>query len=145
MKALLATFILLAAFGITRGQDVCPSGNVCLPQAQANRLLEAVNQLIEAKDVIAKMKVERGQADAVIASAQRVIEDYKSLDQINGMMIVKFKDVIALYEKTLTMYQGLVEKLEKQLNAPKSAWKKFVGILGKAVIMLAGVTLGRGL
>ncbi len=138
---LMLTFICATA---TAAQD-CPAGNVCLPQATANEIFGKLNQLVAAKDLIAKLEKQTAQADAVIASAQRVIEDYKKLDAVNGMMIVKYEKIIELYEQTIKMYQNLVEKLEAKLNAPKSAFQKLVGILGKAVTLLAGVALGRGL
>lgn len=128
-----------------RAQDVCPADTVCLPQQTANKLLDTVNQLVEAKTLINKLLTERGASDAVIASANRVIEDYKQLDAINGMIVTKQKLVIDLYEKTLVMYSALVEKLETQLNKPKSGWQKFVGVLEKVVVLLAGAALGRGL
>lgn len=120
-------------------------GFICLPQAQANSVFERLEQLVAAKDTIAKLLAERGASDAVIASAQRVIEDFKQLDAINGMMIVKYKMVIDLYEKTLTMYAALVEKLETMLNKKQSAWQKLASALGKIATLLAGVALGRGL
>lgn len=127
-----------------KAQDTCPQGQVCLPQATANKLLSTVEQLIAAKDTIAKLLNERGQSDAVIASANRVIEDYKQLDAINGMIVAKQKLVIDLYEKTLTMYASLVEKMEVQMNKGKTGWQKFTAVLGKIAVLLAGVLIGRG-
>jgi hypothetical protein len=116
---------------------------VCLPQEAANKLLQVAEQLIAAKDVIAKMQIQNATGDAVIASAQRVIEDYKKLDEINQMMIVKYKDIVALYERTLMLYSGLVEKLEEKLSKPKTGWNKFLDILKHAAILLSGIALGR--
>jgi hypothetical protein len=75
----------------------------------------------------------------------KTIEGWKNLDEINNTIIGKQKDVIALYEKTITMYAGLVDQLEKRINKPKSGWSKFLDILKHATILLAGITLGRGL
>jgi hypothetical protein len=123
----------------------CPTGKVCIDQVTANQLFNTVEQLIAAKDTIAKMLQERGASDAAIASALKTIEGWKNLDEINNTIILKQKDVIALYEKVITMYQGVVEKLEKQLNKPKSAWQKFVGILKTFATILSGIAIGRAL
>lgn len=147
MKNIFKTILLTSTicFILTQSaqaQDVCPADTVCLPQQTANKLLDSVNQLVEAKTLIAKLLTERGASDAVIASANRVIEDYKALDAINVMQVAKYKDIVNLYEKVIALYQGVVEKLETQLNKPKSGWQKFVGILEKVVVLLAGAAVG---
>lgn len=136
-------FCIFLFVGSANAQDTCPVGFVCLPQATANRLLATVEQLIAAKDALAKLSAERAASDAVIASATRVIEDYKQLDIINGMMIVKYKMVVDLYEKTLTVYADLVDKMQKKIDAPKSAWQKFVGVLKTIATVAAGILIGR--
>lgn len=126
------------------GQD-CPSGKVCLEQATANRLYSVATELIAAKDVINKMLLERGASDAALTSAQQVIKGWSELDAINNTIIAKQKDVIALYERTIQLYHGLVDGLEKRLMKGKSSWDKFVGILKTLATLAAGITLGRGL
>lgn len=145
ITGIFCSVILTLVFASVTAAQNCPEGNVCLPQATANEVFAKLNQLVAAKDLIAKLEKQTVQADAVIASAQRIIEDYKQLDVVNGMMIVKYEKIISLYEQTIKMYQSLVDKLEAKLNAPKSAFQKLVSILGKAVILLAGITVGRGL
>jgi hypothetical protein len=147
MKNIFKTILLTSTicFILTQSaqaQDVCPADTVCLPQQTANKLLDSVNQLVEAKTLIAKLLTERGASDAVIASANRVIEDYKVLDGINTLQVTKYKDMMALYERVIVLYQGVVEKLEKQLNKGKSAWDKLVGILKTVVSILAGAAIG---
>lgn len=144
-KLISIAFLLLVVTYSAASQTTCPSGQVCLDQATANRLFNTVEQLIEAKDVINKMLAERGASDAAIASANKVIEGYKQLDLINGQIIAKQRDVIALYEQTLKLYADLVQRLETQLNKPKSAWSKFLSALKTVVTLAAGVALGRGL
>lgn len=139
----IAVLVLALFVGTAKAQD-CPTGNVCLPQATANKLLDSVNQLIEAKTLISKLLTERNASDAVIASANRVIADFKQLDEINGMMILKYKTVVDLYEKTLTLYSTLVDKMTTQLNKPKSAWAKFLSGVKSILTLAAGVALGRG-
>jgi hypothetical protein len=148
---LLITLTIALTFSLTfpasdvRAQDVCPSGQVCIPQETANRLFDVASQLVEAKDVIAKMLAERGASDAAIASAMKTIEGWKNLDEINNTIIAKQRDVIALYERTIQLYAGLVDSLEKRLSKPKSAWSRLVDVLKNAAILLAGISLGRGI
>lgn len=142
---LIVIFAVLSSCNYAYAQDVCPVGQVCLPQATANRLLQTVEQLIAAKDTINKLMNERGASDAVIASAQRVIADYADLDKINGMIVLKYKDVIALYERTLAMYGALVQKLETQINKPKTSWQKLVHVLERIADIALGAAIGRAL
>lgn len=143
LKLCFLIILFIGAVAGVKAQDVCPIGQVCLPQATANRLLDTVNQLIAAKDLISKLTNERGASDAVIASANRIIDDYKKLDDINGMMILKYKDIIALYEKTMAMYVSLVEKLTAQINKPKTGWQKLLATLERIADIAAGIALGR--
>lgn len=142
---IITLWVALAASTAAAQTIDCPSGKVCIDQGTANKLYSVATQLVEAKDVIAKMLAERGASDAAIASALKTVEGYKNLDEINNTIIAKQKDVIALYEQTLKMYAGLVETMQKQINKPKSAWSKFLSALKTAVVLLAGVSLGRGL
>jgi hypothetical protein len=144
MKRLIIITVLSLTFaGASYGQCSTQAGFVCLPQETANKALTAITALVEAKDAIAKLMAAQGASDAAIASAMRVIEDYKQLDIINGMMIVKYKQMVELYEKTITLYAGLVEKLTKEINKPKTGWAKFLDIIKTVATLAAGVALGR--
>ena len=140
MKKLIIIAFLSLVFSVT-----AYSQTVCLPQETANKALSAITEPVEARALIQKLLTERNASDAVIASAQRVIEDYKQLDAINVMQVAKYKDMMALYERVITLYASVVDKLEAQLNKPQSGWQKFLRIVEKVVMVLAGVTLGRGL
>jgi xanthine dehydrogenase molybdopterin-binding subunit B len=135
--------ILIAAFLIFATPVAAQT--VTISQESFNKLVNAAESLVEAKDVIAKMLAERGASDAAIASALKTIEGWKALDEINNTIIEKQKAVIGLYEKTLNLYASLVEKLEARLMKPKSAWSKFLDGLKTVLTLAAGVVLGRGL
>jgi hypothetical protein len=137
-------FTLLLAYSQANGQD-CPAGHQCVPQASFNTMVNRLNELVEAREVINKMLTERGTADVALASAQRVIEGWKQLDAVNGMIIVKQKEMMELYEKTLNLYASLVEKLEARLMKPRSPWSKFLDAIKTVIMLAAGVALGRGL
>jgi len=145
MKKILLICItcLILVYGVA-AQD-CPANKVCIDQETANKLYSVATQLVEAKDVIAKMLAERGASDAAIASALKTIEGWKSLDAINNTIIAKQKDVIALYEQVMKVQMQIIENLEKRLNKPRSAFGKFLDALKTVGFILAGVTLGRGL
>lgn len=144
LTTVLATLALFASPALSQSAQ-CPSGQVCISQETANRLFNSVEQLIQAKDAINKMLVERGASDAALASALKTIEGWQSLDAVNNTIQIKQREVIALYEQTIKMYQTLVDNLEKRLNKPRTAWSRFVDILKNAAILLSGITLGRGI
>lgn len=143
----IVALLLWLAFAASNlsAQNNCPAGMVCIEQESANKLYSVATQLVEAKDAIAKLLAERGASDAAVASALKTIEGWKSLDAINNTIIAKQMDVIALYEQVMKTQQGIIESLDKRLNKPKSAWKKFADALKTLGFILAGVTLGRGL
>lgn len=121
-----------------------PAGTVCMTQGVFNKTVSRLEELLAAKDAVAALLKERGASDAAVASALKVVEGYKELDAINNTIILKQKDVIALYEKVIAMYERVVTALEERLNKPKSAFNKFVSALKTIAYFLAGVALGRG-
>lgn len=139
---MLAMFLVLAVSA--QAQD-CPSGFQCVPQAQFNTILNRLEQLVEAKDTINKMLAERGASDAAINSALKVIEGWKELDAINNTIILKQKDVIALYERVMQMQMTIIENLEKRLLKPKSGFSRFLDVIKTVGYILSGIALGRGL
>lgn len=139
--ALLIVLCAIPAFS----QQVCPANTVCVDQGQFNIVISKLNELVAAREAIAKLTAERMQSDAVIVAAQKVIADYKEMDNIHQMQITKYANIVALYEKVIAMYQGIVEKLETKLNASKSAWQKLVTILKTVTVLITGVTIGRGI
>jgi len=101
--------------------------------------------LAAAKDVIIKFQNERLTSDAAIANALKVIEGWKEMDAINGQIILKKDQVIALYERVIQLQMNIIESLEKRLMKPKSAFNKFMDALKTVTFLLAGVALGRGI
>jgi hypothetical protein len=138
---LIAAFLLIASPVVA--QD-CPTGQICVPQATFNTMVNRLNELVEAREVINKMLTERGTADVALASAQRVIEGWKQLDAVNNTIIVKQKEMMELYEKTLNLYASLVEKLEQRLMKPRSPWSRFLDAIKTVLTLSAGIALGRG-
>lgn len=118
---------------------------VCISQESANKCVSCATELIAARDVIAKFQVERATSLAEREAANTLIKG------LNDLIVVKdridaYKDqAFALYERVIAMQKGIIDDLEKRLMKPKSAWQKFVAILKNAAILLAGITLGRGI
>lgn len=139
------TLLVYFAFTISvHAQTVCPQGSVCYTPAQNADILQKLNELIAARDVIAKFTAERAASSATIDAANKVIDAYKQMDVVNGQIIAKQKDVMVLYETTMKLYAELVEKMQMQLNKPKSGWERFITTLKEIAILAAGITLGRG-
>lgn len=144
MKRLfLCTIFVLSVTTLCHAQTPgCPTGHVCFTQTQANEIFDKLGQLVAAKDLIIKMQNERLTSDQTIANALKVIEGYKELEVVNGQIIIKKDQIIALYERVIQVQQQIIENLEKRLMQGKSAWQKFVSIIGKVGILLAGIAIG---
>jgi hypothetical protein len=146
MKSIWLIIFVFCSVSVTYAQSTdCPASKVCIDQTTANKLFDAVDQLIAAKDVINKMLQERNSSDATIAAANKVIEAMNQREEINGQIILKLKDLNAVYEKVIALQQTLIEKLTTRLDAPKSAWSKFLSAVKTVVTLAAGIALGRGL
>lgn len=145
MKIFLILTILFIGTFTVNAQTVCPQGEVCYTPAQNADILQKLNELIAARDVIAKFTAERAASSATIDAANKVIDAYKQMDVINGQIIAKQKDVMVLYETTMKLYAELVEKMQIQLNKPKSGFDKFMAALKEIALIAAGVVIGRGL
>lgn len=146
MKWCIAIFICVCALAVTSYSQTaapCPAGYICYTQDQNNEISKRLNELIASKDAIIKMLSERNASTAALDAANKVIEAMNERDAINGMIIVKLKDVMALYEKTMALYADLVTKLETQLHKPKSTWDKIVDTVKAVVTFAAGVAIGR--
>jgi hypothetical protein len=146
IPCLIVALMVAVSFGVlsnVRAQTVCPQGMVCYTPDQNSQILKAINEAIASKDVIAKMLSERGASDAALQSANQLIEGLKNLDVINGQIIAKQKDVMALYENTLKLQAELIDKLMLKINAPKSAWQKFISAVRDIAILAAGLSIGR--
>lgn len=139
---ILALLFVLAHAAASQTVD-CPQGKVCIDQPTANKLFDAVQQLIAAKDVIAKMTAERSTSDATIASANKVIETYKQLESVNNEIIAKKDLIIQLYEQVIKTQQTMIDNYITKLNKPKSAWEKFLTTLKEIALIAGGMAIGR--
>ncbi len=142
----LGIILLFFVVGIpTAAQTTCPSGLICFTQAQANDIDTKLKELAADRDVIAKFMVERATNAAELAKANKVIEGWQAIDATNTSIQQKYAAVISMYEHVVQMQADLIEKLIAKVNAPKSAWQKFLTAAKEVLILAAGITLGRGL
>jgi uncharacterized coiled-coil protein SlyX len=123
----------------------CDTGSVCVRQSTVDRCAEIADELITARDTIAKFTTERVSSLAEREAAQKVIAGLNQLVAVKDRIEVEQQKIIELYKSVVDMQAALVEKLTTQLNKPKSAWAKFLDVLKSTAILLAGITLGRGL
>lgn len=136
---LIAIFIFTPLF--TYGQ--CAGDAVCVPQAVVDRATAAATELLAAREVIAAFAKERTATEQERASAARLIDRLNGVIAVQDRLNLEYNAVINLYKEVVEMQSALIEKLTKRLDAPKSAWAKFVSALKTVATLLAGVAIGR--
>jgi len=141
-KLILFAIFLLAPLTVL-GQ--CDTGSVCVKQTTIDAATRVATELVEAREVIARFQAERTATDAERASAGRVIERLNSVIALQDRMTAEYKTVMDMYKSVVQMQSELIDRLTKQLNAPKSAWQKLVATLKTLAAIATGITLGRGL
>jgi hypothetical protein len=123
----------------------CQNDSVCVPQATINQAAQAVDELKAARDVIARFQVERSASEAERGAATALIKGLNDLLATKDKIISEYERINELYKKVIDFQQVIIERLEGQLNKPKSGWQKFLTTLKEIALVLSGVILGRGL
>ena len=119
----------------------CSAGSVCVSQSTIDSASAAITELIAARDVIKKFEAERVMTTAERTAAQVLIKNLNDVIDVRGRIIGEYESMIKLYKSVIDMQGQIIERLEKQLMKGKSGWQKFVGILEKVVLVLAGAGL----
>jgi len=142
-KWILITFLFLCAYGKCDAQ-ICtvPTGFICITQSAADSIAHDLDELKASRVALTKALAQVNLGDAERAAAQNLIKTMNDAFDARGRIVADQSAMIALQQKVIDMYSQLVDRLTKALNAPKSAWQKFVGILEKTVILLAGIAIG---
>lgn len=154
MKPVIFLVIILTLFcGIGSAQTVSPTPEpqVIVSQSFLNDATKAFALVVELRDALEKERTASGATTVVKAALQAQI------DALNGLIVIKDRkeavyqslldlrdQAFAVYEKVIKIQADMIERLTTQLNKPQSGWQKFVRIIEKVVIILAGVALGRG-
>lgn len=137
-KLILIAIFLLAPLTIAAQ---CTDGSVCVAQTTIDRSTAAAVELAAARDTIAAFGRERTATQAERESAARLIDRLNAVISVQDRLNVEYNAVIGLYKEVVTMQSALIEKLTKRLDAPRSAWSKFLGVLKTVATLLAGAAL----
>lgn len=143
-KLILFTIFLLAPLTVA-AQCVDKPNDLCVPvnQSVIDRAVKAAGELISAREVIAAFQSERTATAAEREAAGRLIERLNAVIAVQDRLNLEYNAVITLYKQVIEMYSGLVEKMTKQINAPKTAWQKFVNALKVIANVALGIVIGR--
>mgnify|MGYP001607199607 CR=1 FL=1 len=144
MKRILIIAIFLLTPLFAYGQS-CPSESQCVPNTVIDASVKAVNELASARQVIEAFKTERGLNEAERASAARLVDRLNGIISTQDKLAVEYDRVILLLKDVIKMQSELVEKMQKMLNAPKSAWSRFVSAIKTIGYVLTGIGIARGL
>ena len=137
--------VLLIGANLADAQCTTQIGYICVSQAQANDTAAKLDELKAARDVIAKFMIERATNAAELAAAKQVIEGWKAIDATNTSIQQKYVAVMSMYEKVIQLQADLIEKLTAKINAPRSAWSKFLTAVKEVLLVAAGIGIARGL
>jgi hypothetical protein len=144
-KSLFTITFLLCVYCVNiSAQCVSDAHSQCVPNETLNRMNKALDELAASRDLIVKLTAAQAASDAKNAAADAVIAKTNQILELDTKMIGSYDKVIALYQDTIKLYADLVEKLTTKLNAPKSAFAKFVGALREIAVLAAGILIGRG-
>lgn len=143
---LITAFSLFAAISLSaQCVDTVDDPCISIKQSTVNKSAQVADELIAARDAIVKFKTERAATDAERAAATVLIKGLNDLVATKDLIIVQYEKINELYKKAIDFQQVIIERLEKQLNRPKSGWQKFLTTLKEIALVLAGAALGRGL
>lgn len=144
-KLILATIFLLAPIAVLgqcveRPNDPCVSVN----QTVIDKAVAVATELIAARDVIAKFVVQGTATQAERESAARLIDRLNGVIAVQDRLTKEYDLVLAMYKDVVKMQAELIEKLIKQVSAPKTGWAKFADALKTIANVALGIVIGRG-
>jgi len=146
MKVLLFAIFLLAPI-VTYSQCTSTPTDPCVQinQSILDRTSKALTELTAARDTIQKFTNERAANDALNAASLQVIKAANEVIAYKDKIIADQDKLNTMYEKVIQLQSALIEKLTAQINAPKSAWQKFIQTVERIAVLTLGITIGRGL
>lgn len=131
-------------FAVISLQAQCEPGSVCVRQATIDAATAAASELLQAREVIAKFTTERAATQAERDSAARLIDRLNAVIAVQDRLNLEYTAMTAMYKQVIQMQAELIERMSKQLNAPKSGWAKFLGALKTIANIAVGIAIGRG-
>lgn len=142
-KLILITIFLISASGINAQCVPTPTDNcVSVHQSVLDRAAKAIDELTEARKAISALQNVQTATDAERTAYKNLADVTETAISVLQKGITDRDKVIELQQKAIEALSQLVEKLDKQLMRPKSGWSKFVGVVEKVVVLLAGVAIG---
>lgn len=147
MKILCAISISLFAVIAASGQCVSTPTDPCVSvhQSTLDRVAKDLDTLKVANDTIAKQAIALATTDTERAAWLSYKAAADSTIAVLQKGIVDREAVVALQNKALALYEDLVEKLTAKINAPQSAWSKFIHAVRDIALLAGGIAIGRRL
>lgn len=143
MKKLIIPIFCLFLFTLSlKAQCVVPSGFVCLPQADVDKISKDLAELKQSRIVIADFKSERGASDVLVNAYKAFATSSNDLVAALQKQVTDQITINQLQQKLLETAYALVDKLTQQINKPKSGFQKFIQTVEKIVYLAAGVLIG---
>ena len=141
--------IAIAIFGTISANAQCiasPGDNcISIKQSTVNAATKAVSELIEARAVIVAFTAERTASLAERETASRLVSRLDAVINAQDRLTREHEAVIGLYKGLVQTQSELIERMSKQLNAPKSAFAKFMSALKTVATIAFGIGIGRAL
>jgi hypothetical protein len=141
----LALFLLALGVSTTSAQCVETPTDPCVSihQSLLDRAARAVDELQEARKVIAAFSNERVATEAERSAYRNLAATAEATIAIFQKGVADRDTVIALQQKALEAMATLTEKILQQAGKSKSGWQKFLDAIKTVVTLAAGIALGR--
>lgn len=144
MRKLLLTICFIGFFAVV-GHSQCTQGSVCVPQTTVDKCAKAADELLAARDALAKLTAERDVSAVAIKAAQTAIDSLQTAITTGRQIQADQQKIIEMYQTVVKSLYDIIDKQAQMLNKPKSAWAKFVRTLEKIAVLAIGISIGRGL
>lgn len=138
IRIFLLGFLFLLFTGVNFGQTVE------VPQSFVDDATKAFAEVKVLGEALAKSLEERKLSDVERKAAETLIASFDKLLAVKDQINTEQGKVIALYERVIELQSKIIDSLEKRLLKPKSALEKFLKGIKEALLVIAGVALGRG-
>ena len=142
---LLILAVFIGIFPLFAYAQNCPEGSQCVRNETITKAAEVAEKLRAANQVIAAFQNERAVTDTERKAAAALMDGLNHLLKTKDSIISEYERINALYAKVIEFQNQLIDNYEKRLLRGKSPWQKFVAVVEKIGVLLAGIALGRGL
>ena len=141
--------ITIAIFGTISANAQCVDSPddkcISIRQSTVDAATKAVSELLAAREVIAAFTAERTASLAERETASRLVSRLDAVIALQDRLNLERDAITLLYKQVIQTQAELIERMSKQLNAPKSAFAKFMGALKTVATIAFGIGIGRAL